>query len=146
MTDPAYFGKLRNITESYKLYEYNEEDPEEAAAPEAGTRKQQKPNRSSTRNRTGRRSLRSSTRRTNSRTRPNSRANRRRPGKEDPDGSEVYIAFPMTNFKIGSKGNYVKMIQEKINHGLKVDGNYGSITAAFVTVYQSKIIYDLTGS
>ena len=43
MTDPAYFGKLRNITDTYKLYEYNEEEPKENEAIPAAPEEEQAP-------------------------------------------------------------------------------------------------------
>ena len=113
MTDPNYFKKLYDITEQYHLYAYNEEDaaakPAAAAAPEPAP----------------------DTKAAEEDAQPDKAAiaPAQTPATtEEEEGGMIYAEYPKTLFKLGSKGNYVKMIQEKIDHGLVVDGIFGSIT------------------
>ena len=120
MTDPNYFKKLYDITEQYHLYAYNEEDaaPKPAApepAPEPAAKAAAAPD-----------------------TKAVPEDTQTPATTEEEEGGMIYVEYPKTLFKLGSKGNYVKMIQEKIDHGLIVDGIFGSITGAYVTVFQSE--------
>jgi flagellum-specific peptidoglycan hydrolase FlgJ len=53
-----------------------------------------------------------------------------------PDTPDRGVSYPNTLFRIGSRGNYVEMIQQKV--GCNVDGIFGEITQAYVMVFQHK--------
>lgn len=129
MTDPDYKSKLTNITSQYKLYEYNEDQEEKTSLSTGATITDEEDK---------------EVPKTDEPIQDDSDTAQQKESqpKATPDetatAGTAFIKFPGYNFSMGSKGNYVKMIQEKLDHGLKVDGNFGSLTRAYTMVYQNE--------
>lgn len=124
MTDPDYEGKLMNITEKYKLYEFNEESDKGSVQPENDETAETAPD-------------------TEPDTAPEEE--QAQTPTETPETAQdeetegiQYIEYPGRTFTLGSGGNYVRMIQERLNHGLAVDGVFGPITRSYVMVFQNE--------
>jgi Mannosyl-glycoprotein endo-beta-N-acetylglucosaminidase/Putative peptidoglycan binding domain len=150
MTDPAYEEKLKGITSQYKLYEYNEE-PTPEPVPETVPTPEPVPNEATPQ--PVDQVPDTPTEPEPVPTAPETVEPTPEPVPTAPDQAEptpapetvpdqekgtMFVGYPGRRFSLGSKGNYVKMIQEQLGKNLKIDGYFGPITASYVYVYQNE--------